>query len=119
MIDEDEWLRLRLALWPDHQINALKKEMEHIQADFDQQPVFVAEREAGGLCGFVEVSIRRSAPGCRSNSIGYIEAWHVDPEWRSQSDQKTGQNNSGKPTPVLRCIESTNINIRKIKPHPI
>ncbi len=83
-LDEKEWLRLRLALWPDHEIAVLKKEMAAIQADFDQQPVYVAERTNGGLCGFIEVSIRDSAPGCVSNRIGYIEAWYVDPEWRGQ-----------------------------------
>jgi len=82
--DYSEWLRLRQALWPDFNIDDLKREMAVIRADLDQQPVFVAELLTGGLCGFLEVSIRTSAPGCETNRIGYLEGWYVDPDWRKQ-----------------------------------
>lgn len=82
--DETEWLRFRYALWPDSDPEEMKQEMADIRADFDQQPVLVAERPDGGLCGFVEVSIRSNAPGCKTDRIGYLEAWYVDPDWRGQ-----------------------------------
>jgi aminoglycoside 6'-N-acetyltransferase I len=56
--DNAEWLRLRQALW--------------------------SESPQGGLCGFVEVSIRTEAPGCTTDRIGYLEAWYVDEAWRGK-----------------------------------
>src|SRR5262249_19142141 len=46
--------------------------------------VFVAERPAGGLCGFVEASIRPFAEGCTTRPVGYVEGWFVDPDMRRQ-----------------------------------
>jgi aminoglycoside 6'-N-acetyltransferase I len=81
--DEAEWLRLRHALWPDDELEELQREMAEIRAD-PQQPVFVAERPGGGLCGLLEVSIRRTAPGCKTDRIGYLEGWYVDPDRRQR-----------------------------------
>src|SRR5207244_13259137 len=39
-------------------------------------------RPAGGLCGFVELSLRPWAEGCGTSPVGYIEAWYVDPDVR-------------------------------------
>jgi aminoglycoside 6'-N-acetyltransferase I len=58
--------------------------MAEIGADQAEQPVFVAERPDGGLCGLLEVSIRSEAPGCTTDRIGYLEGWYVDPDWREQ-----------------------------------
>ena len=80
--DDTEWLRLRRALWTNQTIDELRQEMMSILADAEQQPVFVAEHPNGCLCGLVEVSIHRTAPGCKSNRIGSLEAWYVDPAWR-------------------------------------
>jgi aminoglycoside 6'-N-acetyltransferase I len=82
--DEAEWLRLRSALWPGAGVDELKRDMALLRSDPEQQPVFVAENPAGGLCGLVEVSIHTSAPGCISDRIGYLEGWYVDPGWRHQ-----------------------------------
>lgn len=81
--DESEWLRLRQALWPDDTLDEHRKEMAEIFAD-QEQPVFVAERPEGGLCGMLEVAIRSQAPGCTTDRIGYLEGWYVDPDWRGQ-----------------------------------
>jgi aminoglycoside 6'-N-acetyltransferase I len=82
--DQGEWFRLRHALWPDHDIDDLKREMIDLWADREQQPVFVAVRPDGGLCGMVEVAIHSSAPGCTSDRIGYLEGWYVDTDMRGQ-----------------------------------
>lgn len=81
--DDTEWLRLRRALWPDETTDELRQEMMSILADAEQS-IFVAQNPNGGLCGLVEVSIRRTAPGCKSDRIGYLEGWYVDPAWRQQ-----------------------------------
>ena len=83
--DWNEWLRLRLALWPEpqHRRAALAREMKEIAADA-QQPVFVAERFEGGLCGLLEVSIRKEAEGCQTDRIGYLEGWFVEPDMRGR-----------------------------------
>jgi aminoglycoside 6'-N-acetyltransferase I len=44
--------------------------------------VWVAERPAGGLCGFLEASIRPYAEGSTAQPVGYIEGWYVDPDMR-------------------------------------
>lgn len=88
--DVGEWLRLRLALWPD---TSPEDEADEIAQFLETNPrprlpmlfeVFVCPRAEGGLCGMVEVSIRTSAPGCDTDRIGYIEAWYVDEDWRGQ-----------------------------------
>jgi len=83
--DYAEWLRLRQALWPEPEdkVAELEREMAEIAAD-PEQPVFIAEHPEGGLCGFLEVSIRKSAEGCTSDRIGYLEGWYVDPDMRGQ-----------------------------------
>lgn len=87
--DAAEWLRLRLALWPDDP----EKEAAEIAAFLAAAPrpvlpechaVFVCARPEGGLCGLVEVSIHETAPGCETHRIGYLEAWYVDPDWRNR-----------------------------------
>src|SRR5262245_27506064 len=90
--DRDEWVRMRTALWPDD------GEAEHgddVAAFFAtgtfrwsealmRWKVLVAERPAGGLCGFVEASIRPFAESCTTRPVGYVEGWFVDPDMRRQ-----------------------------------
>jgi aminoglycoside 6'-N-acetyltransferase I len=45
---------------------------------------FVAERDGGGLCGFVEASIRPYAEGVGDKPVGYVEGWYVDADVRRQ-----------------------------------
>jgi hypothetical protein len=61
--DRAEWLRMRRALWDDCPDEQQVREMEEGLAN-DAEEVFVAERPEGGLCGFVEASIRPCAIGC-------------------------------------------------------
>lgn len=80
--DHDEWLRLRMALWPDDTADEQRAEMATYVAAPRPTAVFVAPRAAGGLRGFVEVSIRDYAEGCESDWIGYVEGWYVDSDAR-------------------------------------
>jgi aminoglycoside 6'-N-acetyltransferase I len=79
--DHAEWLRMRLALWPDSKLQIMESEMQEIGADPKQQ-VFVLRRPEGGLGGFIEVSLRPWADGCDTRPVGYIEGWYVDPDLR-------------------------------------
>jgi aminoglycoside 6'-N-acetyltransferase I len=88
--DAAEWLRLRMALWPDSDPAKEAGEIAHFLA-VPPRPLlpalhaaFVCARPDGGLCGLVEVSIKQSAPGCQTDRIGYLEAWYVEPAWRGQ-----------------------------------
>jgi putative acetyltransferase len=88
--DQAEWLRMRTALWPD---DGEAEHAEEIATFFAPETfrwsesvmtwnVFVAERPTGGLCGFVEASIRPHVDGCSTRPVGYIEGWFVDPDVR-------------------------------------
>lgn len=90
--DQAEWMRMRTALWPDEGAN---EQAEEVAAFFATDTflwsesllpwrVFVAERPAGGLCGFVEASIRPYVAGCATLPVGYVEGWYVDPDMRRQ-----------------------------------
>ena len=81
--DEVEWLRLRMALWPHDATDELLRGMAVIRED-PRQPVFVAERPEGGLCGLLEAAIRPTAPGCVTPNVGYLEGWYVDPDRRGR-----------------------------------
>ena len=50
--------------------------------DFTGETVFVWERPAGSLGGFVSFSIRPWAEGCDSAPVPYIEGWWVAPDLR-------------------------------------
>ena len=87
--DAAEWLRLRLALWPDADPDEQACEIAAYFTDPDPPlpdlyAAFVCERAGGGLCGLVEVSIHDSAPGCVTNHIGYLEGWYVDRDERGR-----------------------------------
>jgi len=88
--DASEWLRMRMALWPDSTPDKEAQEIAYFLT-VPAQPllptlhaVFVCPQPETGLCGFVEVSIRPYADGCDTTDVGYLEAWYVDPDVRSQ-----------------------------------
>ena len=88
--DANEWLRMRMALWPDSNPEKENNEIKHFLSTPERsvlptlQTAFVCQRPDGGLCGLVEVSIRPYADGCDTTDVGYLEAWYVDPDWRNQ-----------------------------------
>ena len=79
--DWPAWLRLSLALFPEHSADELESGMREHRARSDAE-VFVADREDGSVAGFVEVGARPYADGCDTSPVGYIEAWYVDPDAR-------------------------------------
>lgn len=79
--DFDEWLRMRLALWPEEPLDESQAEMREMLEN-PLTPVFVAERENGKLGGFLEGGTRRYAEGCDTRPVAYIEGWYVDEDLR-------------------------------------
>src|SRR5262249_39592215 len=90
--DRDEWVRMRTALWPDDGEAGHGDDVDTFFATGTFRwseallpwKVLVAERPAGGLCGFVEASIRPFAEDCTTRPVGYVEGWFVDPDVRRQ-----------------------------------
>jgi GNAT superfamily N-acetyltransferase len=90
--DQPEWLRLRAALWPDTPAEAHAQEISAFLtgnlsgwlAGLHAVAVFVAVRPTGGLCGFLEASVRPLADGCTTHPVGYVEGWYVDVDVRRQ-----------------------------------
>jgi aminoglycoside 6'-N-acetyltransferase I len=81
--DRAEWLRMRKSLWEDCPDDQQEREIGEILRS-DGEEVFFAERPGGGLCGFLEASIRPWANGCEARPVGYVEGWYVDPDVRRQ-----------------------------------
>ena len=79
--DWADWRRMSEALLPDEPPEEYEDEMRALLLR-DDAAVFVAERQDGSVCGFVEVGSRIYADGCRTSPVGYIEAWYVDPDVR-------------------------------------
>ena len=65
--DAAEWLRMRMALWPESTPEKEADEIAHFLATPPRPPLpmlhaaFVCTRVEGGLCGLAEVSIQSQA----------------------------------------------------------
>jgi len=79
---------MRRALWPECGVEDQLCEIADILGRLGDQAVFVAVRPSGSLGGFLEISLRSSAAGCRTSKVGYVEGWYVDPDVRREG---TGQ----------------------------
>ena len=85
--DQPEWLRLRLALWPDCAPDQHEMEMGTVLADADRAAVFVSPAAPGEddrLAGFVEVALRSWYEGCAGSPVARVEALYVQPEERGR-----------------------------------
>ena len=77
LADRRAYQRMREALWPD--CTDADNDVWFARAD---AATFLALRDNGTLCGFVEVGARAYADGCDSSPVGYIEGWWVDDDVR-------------------------------------
>ncbi|QQS33222.1 MAG: GNAT family N-acetyltransferase [Acidobacteriota bacterium] len=82
--DLNEWFRLRRLLWDGTADEDHQDEMYDIISDPESQFVAVADDGSGGLCGFIEASIRPMAEDCESEDVGYLEGWFVEEHARRQ-----------------------------------
>jgi aminoglycoside 6'-N-acetyltransferase I len=78
--EEEGWLRMRRALWPDCPEPIHRHEMTLLRRETGA--VFAVRRPNGELGGFAEVSVRHYAEGCHGGLVGYLEGWYVEPELR-------------------------------------
>ena len=81
--DLPEWLRMRRLLWPHADPQDLAGELDAMMLN-PMTPTFVAERDGGRLCGFLEAGTRPYADGCDTSPVGYIEGWYVDENLRGR-----------------------------------
>lgn len=79
---KDIWLEMRLKLWPNHTAKVHEQEIENILKKHNEV-AFLAFSDHKPI-GFVECSIRKTAEGCDTNNVGYIEGWFVDETLRRQ-----------------------------------
>ncbi|HSF15135.1 MAG TPA: aminoglycoside 6'-N-acetyltransferase [Vicinamibacteria bacterium] len=80
--DKAAWIRMRTALWPGAEEEHTREiESYFAGSAFQMNAVLVAEANHR-LLGFIELAIRPSAEGSRSERVGYIEGWFVVPEAR-------------------------------------
>jgi GNAT superfamily N-acetyltransferase len=97
-----EWLRMRLALWPDADAQAHLADMDIWLSRPDtivlvaplapdlarpNDPPGLSEpgrrgEPVGRLAGFVEVGTRSVAESCESSPFAYLEGWYVDADAR-------------------------------------
>jgi aminoglycoside 6'-N-acetyltransferase I len=91
--DRDEWLRMRVALWPEEPRESLKA--DDIPTGNAAEAVFVAVRSNGKLGGFLEASLRPFAAGCITHPVGYIEGWFVDADVALPGNWETTRRCSG------------------------
>jgi aminoglycoside 6'-N-acetyltransferase I len=75
---------MRRALWPDQPGEELDREVDEFFAGRLPEPeaAFLAHDDSGRAVGLVELSIRPTAEGCRTNRVAYVEAWYVAPAAR-------------------------------------
>lgn len=76
--EKEQWLKMRMILWPEPDENQHRKEMAMMLADPGRFAVIVCEQEQGHLVGFAEVSLREWAEGCLSAPVGYLEGWFIE-----------------------------------------
>src|SRR5215510_5423045 len=70
--DYAEWLRMRLHWWG----GAAEEHTYDIDTYFatpQRGVTFVVERCGGGLCGFIEVSLRDYAEGCQTSPVATLK----------------------------------------------
>jgi SAM-dependent methyltransferase/ribosomal protein S18 acetylase RimI-like enzyme len=82
--DESAWLEMRRELWPGSNDHA--QDIKRFFAGQSREPlaVFVAEDSKPRILGFVELSIRAYAEGCRTDRVAFLEGWFVVPEARGR-----------------------------------
>src|SRR4051812_2182105 len=78
--DRAEWLRMFRSLYEGTVDDDHAEDVDGFLAGHPAvhtRAVFVCEREDGGLCGMLELSLRNYAEGCEGETP-YVESWYVD-----------------------------------------
>ena len=78
--DADQWVALRLALWPESIPPQLEVEVQAIASDARQ--VALGMFDGSRLVAFVELSLHPHAIGCAPGPVAYLEGWYVEADYR-------------------------------------
>jgi len=78
--DASEWLRMRLALWPDEPEGHAEAIRQYFAGHrHEPRHVLLAVDATQRAVGFAELSIRNIVDGCDTDRVAYLEGWYVDP----------------------------------------
>ncbi|WP_141740317.1 aminoglycoside 6'-N-acetyltransferase [Bosea sp. BIWAKO-01] len=78
----DDWIRLRLALWPDSTAQEHRDEALSILVS-PSDTAFFARDGSGAAIGLAEAALRHDyVNGCETSPVGFLEGIYVAPEWR-------------------------------------
>lgn len=81
--DDEVWLHLRHALWPDYTLAELRTHLEPMRTDAGCEVFLAFTQDAGEQAvGFIELSTRSHAPGSPDAPVPYIEGWYVAPDYQ-------------------------------------
>lgn len=80
----DDWLGLRLALWPEPSAESHCDDIRDILSRSDCV-AFLARDEEGRAIGLAEAALRRDyVNGCETSPVGFLEGIYVVPDQRSR-----------------------------------
>jgi len=102
--DLQKWIELRCALWPMHTKDEIESECKSLIKIKNYKTWFYCN-ENGDVLGFIEATIKNSAVGCKTDKIGYIEAWYVLPEFQRQKIGPKLMNHAEKWAKSMSCKE--------------
>jgi GNAT superfamily N-acetyltransferase len=79
--DRQQWLALRLALWPRKGSHGFDADITEILGSGGRLAAFGAF-DGDRLIGFIEVGERPWGDGCETSPVGWVEGIYVDPAHR-------------------------------------
>jgi aminoglycoside 6'-N-acetyltransferase I len=79
----DDWLRLRLLLWPEASEDKHRRYMSEMLERPDKHHVLIARSSSGDVVAFAEASLRHDyVNGCDSSPVVFLKGIFVMPEHR-------------------------------------
>lgn len=73
---------MRTELWPESPDDHPREVAEYFADPPEDVSCFVAVSTEGEVTGFAEAGLRRSAEGCATSPVGYLEGIYVAPGFR-------------------------------------
>ena len=78
--DRDIWAHMRQALWPSKPGEHGREIARYFEGEAKEPlEVLLAFDEQGRAIGFIELSIRAYAEGCKTDRVAFVEGWYVEP----------------------------------------
>lgn len=81
--DLSQWVTLRIALWPDEDPDAMRREAPGMLGDADL--LVLVARDSDAVIGFAEAAIRHDyVNGCETSPVVFVEGIYVTPAARQR-----------------------------------